>query len=263
MDDAMDDVEFLARSPNRVAVLDALNEEPIDRRQLQERLDVDRVTLGRILGECEQRGWVTVDDACSLTVVGRLVADEFADFRRFLAATRDLRSLVGVEPVEDPSFPADRLTAATITTAADGDPYAPIRRFMDLLAASDTLRGYDTTTIAPMYVEDIREEILDGMRTEVVYRPSVIAQIVGDYREAVAEAVDAGLLSLWVADDLSCGLAIFDDRVAIGAYAADTGTLDVFVDTDDEAIREWAIDGFQTTRDAAVPLTDWLEEPLS
>lgn len=263
MDHAIDDIEFLARSENRVTILAALRDGAATRRELQDCLEMDRVTLGRILGEFDERGWVAVGDECSITVLGRLVAEKFGEFRSFMGAVRELRPLVGVEPIEDPSFPAGRLTTATITTAGDGDPYAPVRRFMDLLRESDRLDGYDTTTIAPMYVEEIREEILGGMTTEVIYRPSVADQLVTDYREDVARTTASGHLELWVTEDLPCGLAIFDDRVAIGAYDESTGMLDVLVDTDDPAIREWAVESFSIHRGQAVPLTEWLEEPLS
>ena len=262
MADPIDDVEFLTRSENRVALIEALREGPASKPALQERLGMDRVTLSRILGEFEDRCWATGDDEWSLTVVGRLVADEFGEFRACMRSTRALRPLIGIAPIEDPDFPSDRLHAATITSAADGDPYAPIRRFMELLQDSDSLSGYDTTTIAPMYVDEIREEILDGMATAVIYRPSVVEQILDDYREDAAAAIESGHLTLWVADDLPCGLAIFDDRVAIGAYDNETGMLDVLVDTDDEAIREWARDSFETNLQSAVHLSDWLDEPL-
>jgi len=96
---------------------------------------------------------------------------------------------------------------------------------MKCVRDSDSLSGYDTTTIAPIYVEEIREEILGGMTTGIVYRPSVIDQIVSDYGEAVAGAVESSHLTLWVAEELPCGLAIFDDRVALGAYDDETGML--------------------------------------
>lgn len=263
MTDAVDDVEFLVRSGNRIAVLDALRDGPVTRAALQDDLDLDRVTLGRILTAFEERSWVVVDaDEYATTFLGDLVAGRFGAFREFMATARDLRGLVGAVPAGTFDFPLERLGDATVTTAAEGDPYAPVRRFMECLRDSDSLRGYDTTTIAPIYVDEIREEILGGMITEIVYRPSVVDQIASDYRSAAAEAVESGHLTLWVADDLPCGLAIFDDRVAIGAYNAETGMLELLVESDDPAVREWAVGSYHEVRDRATSLPEWLDERL-
>lgn len=263
MPDPIDEVEFLTRSENRIAILDTLREDSATRSSLQENLDLDRVTLGRILGEFEDRCWISIDgDVCSATFLGRIVADEFLAFREFMASTDGLRSLVGAVPVESLGFPAETLLDATTTTACDGDPYAPVRRFMDLLQNSGTLRGYDTSSIAPMYVDDIREEILGGMTTEIVYLPPVAEQLVSDYRDAVADAIESGYLVLSVADDLPFGLAIFDDRVAIGVYDDETGMLTVLVDTDDSTVRAWARASVADARADATPLKEWLDEPL-
>jgi|AntDeeMinimDraft_5_1070356.scaffolds.fasta_scaffold00482_4 predicted transcriptional regulator len=263
MPDPTDDVEFLARSENRVVVLDSLREGSATRPALQDRLGIDRVTLGRILAAFEDREWVGTDgESYATTFLGDIVADRFDEFRSFVATARDLRALVGTVPLDELGFPVDRLADATVTTADEGDPYAPVRRFMKCVRDSDSLSGYDTTTIAPIYVEEIREEILGGMTTGIVYRPSVIDQIVSDYGEAVAGAVESGHLTLWVAEELPCGLAIFDDRVALGAYDDETGMLAVFVESDDPAVREWAMDSFDAYRDEAVSLDEWLEDSL-
>ena len=262
MSDPGDDIEFLVRSKNRIAVLDALIDEAATRPQLRARLGVERVTLGRILQDLEDRRWVTAEnDTYQATFLGTMIAEEFLEFRSFMAFARELREFVRHLPDAPLGFPVERLRGSTITTGSEGDPYRPVRRFMDLLRNTDTLRGYDTTTIAPLYVEEIREEILGGMRTTIVYRPPVIEQIVTDHREAVAEANETGHLSLHVAEDLPFGLAIFDDRVGIGAYD-ESGVLRAFVDTDDPAVREWAIDSYESHLEAATPLDDWIDDPL-
>lgn len=59
----LDDVEYLARSANRVRVLETLAKGPHDRTDLQEKTGAARATLGRILGEFEERGWIRRDGA--------------------------------------------------------------------------------------------------------------------------------------------------------------------------------------------------------
>ncbi len=84
------------------------------------------------------------------------------------------------------------LTVATITTQAVGDPCRPLRRFVSLLQDSGTLRGFDTTSIAPMYAHEIRASIFDGMQTEIVYLPTVVDQILSDHSEEIDDAIGSG-----------------------------------------------------------------------
>lgn len=241
-----------------MTVLTALRDGPATRRDLRETLDVERVTLGRILADFEERAWVVVDDGTyRLTLVGELVAAALDEAVDAVDAARRLRPVVGLLPRDEFAVPPTRLRDATVTDAGAGDPYRPVRRFMALLDESSSLRGYDTTTIAPLYVDDIRENILDGMRTEVVYLPTVAEQLLADYREAVADAVDDGNLRLRVAEPLPFGLAVFDDRVGVGVYDDANGMLSAFVDTDDPVVREWAVESFERHWSRSVPLESW------
>ncbi|MFC5972162.1 helix-turn-helix transcriptional regulator [Halomarina salina] len=261
MSSPLSDLEFLARSENRVAVLAALREGAATRRDLRETLDVERVTLGRILADFEERSWaVDADGTYRLTVVGEIVADTLAEAVDAIESARTLEPLVGLLPFEEFDVEPTRFQGATVTEATVGDPYRPVRRFMELLDGSSSLRGYDTTTIAPLYVDDVRENVLGGMTTDVVYLPTVAEQLVEDYRDAVAAAVEAGHLRLRVDDSLPFGLAVFDDRVGVGVYDDANGMLSVFVDTDDPAVREWAVESFATHWSRATPLDAWAAE---
>jgi hypothetical protein len=51
MNSAGDDVVFLARSPNRLAVLCAFVDGPTDRRALERTTGASRITVGRVLGD--------------------------------------------------------------------------------------------------------------------------------------------------------------------------------------------------------------------
>lgn len=78
MNTALDEIEFLARSPNRIRVLDALTAEPIERYDIEDATGVSRATLGRILDDFEERGWVTREGRqYETTHVGNYVDREF------------------------------------------------------------------------------------------------------------------------------------------------------------------------------------------
>lgn len=59
LEEALEIIEFHARSANRVRALNVLTEGPIERRDLEEASGISRPTLSRILDDFERRGWVT------------------------------------------------------------------------------------------------------------------------------------------------------------------------------------------------------------
>ncbi|WP_232702691.1 helix-turn-helix transcriptional regulator [Halobacterium wangiae] len=136
------------------------------------------------------------------------------------------------------------------------NPYKPVVRFLERLRESDSIVGFDTTSIAPIFVAEIRDEILGGMEVDVVYLPSVVDDILDTYPDEVRRTVASGNLRLSVHDDLPFGLAIFDDYVGVGGYDEETGMLRAFVGTDDPAAREWALDLYEQYRAEARVVTD-------
>lgn len=90
----LDDIEFLARSDHRVAVLDALAEGPCDRDDLRGATGASSPTMGRILADFEDRRWIIRDGSTyELTQLGAFVTDRFADLRGAMATERKLRDV--------------------------------------------------------------------------------------------------------------------------------------------------------------------------
>jgi uncharacterized protein YerC len=53
----LEEIEFLAHSPNRIRVLDALIAEPMERHDIEDGTGVSRATLARILADFKNEGW--------------------------------------------------------------------------------------------------------------------------------------------------------------------------------------------------------------
>jgi len=234
----------------RADALLALRNGPASRADLMETLGVSRTTVHRLVRALEAEDIIAQDgNEFRLTAFGRTVTDEVSTYRRRVSAASRIQPFL--ETVEDPPAQIGLFADATVTETAPTDPYAPVARFMELLRGSNTLRGFDTTSIAPVFVPEIRDEILNGMDTNVIYLPSVVESIVENHSEDVADAIDRGSLTLSTHSDLPFGLAIFDDRIGLGGYDEDTGILKVFVDTDDEQAREWALEQFEAYHEEA------------
>ncbi|WP_232703278.1 helix-turn-helix transcriptional regulator [Halobacterium wangiae] len=248
-------------SIKRADTLDALHEGAMDRADLMATLDVSRTTVHRVVRALEGRGLIVQDGSeFRLTPLGRAVAAEVASFRRGVRTASRLEPLLEAVGDDAAAIDVSLFEDATVTTMAPTNPYGPVGRFMELLVASPSLRGFDTTTIAPVFVDNIRDEILGGMEVDVVYLPAVVDAVVDSYPDEVRAAVDSGRLTLSTHPDLPYGLAIFEDRIGVGGYDAETGMLRAFVDTSDPAAREWALAEYERYREEATVLDLSAEE---
>lgn len=238
----------------RADALATLREGPLERSELMSELDVSRTTIHRIVRGLESRKLLTQDGSkFRLTSFGQTVADEVTSYRRRVTAAQRLQPFLETLTNQSVDVDVGLFEEAVLTETKPTNPYAPVARFMELLRESETLYGFDTTTIAPIYVEDIRSEIFGGMETDVVYLSAVVDEMFDAYPEAIASAVESGQLTLSTHDELPFGLAIFDDRVGLGGYD-ETGMLSAFVDTDAQEAREWAETLYRQYRDEAEDL---------
>lgn len=239
----------------RHASLAALADAPRTKRDLASAVGVSGTTAQRTLASFKDGGLVEhTPEGHVLTGHGRTVLNAVRRYHADVAAAVRLEPLTDSIDVHDVEFDLEAFADASLTVAEPGDPYGPLRRFADLLETTESLRGFDTTSVAPTYVEEVHEKILGGTPVEIVYDPAVVESIASDYADLAAEAFEQDSLSIWVHDEVPFGLALFDDRVGVGGYDDETGLLEVFVDSDDPAAIEWGEALFECHRDEATPL---------
>lgn len=254
------DTDALVTVVRRAPALSALAEGPMDRQDLQERLDVSRPTVHRLTRALDEEGLARrVDGEFVLTPLGEEVADRVASFERDLDAARRLSDLLGVVREAPVEFDVRHFADATVTRAGPGKPYAPVSRFMELVGKTASLRGMDPASINPLHVDDVHRAIVNGMETDAIFQPDVVAELLANNPERARDAFESGNLTLSTMEDVPFGLTLCDDRVGVGVYEQELGMLEVYVDTDDRAAYEWAEDVFETYRAAADPI-DWPED---
>lgn len=247
----------LVRLVKRAPVLEALRAEALDRQELQDALDVSKPTVHRIARSLGEMGVVDrTEGEFKLTEQGQILADEFERLEAVVEAADRLAPLLETVAVGDLDLDVETFADATVTLAEPGSPYQPLERFLALVESTGSLRGFDSTTLAPVSVGTIYGRIADGMETEVVYPPDTAAGIMETAPDRGQEMIESGNLRVWVHDDVPCGLAIFDDRVGLGGYDATTGTLVAFADTAAPEARAWAEETFEAYRDEARPLVE-------
>lgn len=249
----LDDIKFLVDSSNRVDALIALREGACDRDGLQATTGASAPTVGRILEDFEKRGWVNCDGhEYELTKPGAFVAEHFLTFTDRINTERRIRDIWQWLPGEVNGFTLEMLTGANITVVEPGNPYGPANHCASLYRETDRLRGFDAALTAPHHFEELYDQIVDGMDTEIIFPPTVSETIASTYPEEAGEVLESESFTLWLHDELPLyRVLIYDDSVGIGGYDSDSGVLQVFVNTDTPEAREWAESTFESYRQEA------------
>lgn len=239
------DIEFLARSPHRVGILDALADGACDRDELRSATGASKPTIGRILSDFEERTWSVRDGHdYRLTPLGEFVADRFERLREAMETERALRDVLPWLPSEMEGFSVGLFSGAIVSYPGPGYPYEPVERITELIEGTDAMRGFGTTVVKTSNLEAACRAILDGMEFEYIFAPSVLETVVAWDPETVARAAARDNCTVLVHDSLpdseTCGLGIYEDRVGICCHDVETGVLRAGVDTGSPAAHDWA-----------------------
>ncbi len=251
------DTDLLGDIVRHGPVLEALRQEPLDRGEIEERLDVSRATSHRFTQWLDEQGFVEkVDGRFQLTGRGEAVADEMLRFEANVRTVHRMAPLLDIICEDHQEFVVEPFVDATVTVAKPDDPYQPVERFISLVDESNTFRGFNTTHMAPLVLGEFHQRVFDRTDTEIIYLPHIVEKLFETYPTQATQAIERDHLTLRMRDDLPYGLAIFDERVGIGGYDESTGMMQVFVDTESPIAREWAERVYATVRDDSEPLAD-------
>lgn len=258
MDDiAIDEIAFLANSANRIAVLEALEEGAHSRHVLAEQTDVSRVTLGRILDDFAERRWITQrGQVAEITPLGSWVRESFEALCDVMAAERSLRQVAHWFPAEGFGFPIDRLRDAEITLVSRADAAAPISQLVRAFEAGGRVRAF-SFAITGQFLEACWRAVMAGSATwEWVFTPAVYDVLVSNPKMArwSREMLASGQAEYLRYDgDIPYVVIIADSRVNLRLADAD-GAATALVQSDDEVVRSWAAETFETYRRSATPV---------
>ncbi|AFK20988.2 DUF1724 domain-containing protein (plasmid) [Haloferax mediterranei ATCC 33500] len=257
MESALEEIEFLALSQNRVDALRYLSEQPHTRRELVELTGASQPTLGRILHDFEEREWIVREDsAYRATVTGKLVSRGFSELVEILETDAKLRPIVRWLPTETISFDLEHLTAATITTPSQVRPNAPVKRALKLLSNANDVRIFSYA---------FNEQSLDiiANRTEAgdqqfkgVFSSETIDALTDDsqLREQLRALLDADGAEIRITDELIPMATTIADSTVHLFLRDDNGILQASIDVDEPAVRSWAEELFEDYWQAAEPL---------
>lgn len=256
MDDALGEIDFLARSSHRVGVLEELMHGPHGRRELRASVGASAPTMSRVLSELEDRRWITRDGPnYELTRLGEFVAERFLDLAESMEVEAKLRDVWEWLPQEMEGFSAELFADAVVSCPGPRYPYEPVERLSLLIEETERLRGFDSIVYKSINNEMMCQAVIDGMELEFVFSPNALEGTFAWNPERVLEAASRDNCTVFVHDDLPdgnrCGLGISDTRTCICCHDPETGALTAIVDTDAPAAREWAVSTFERVREGA------------
>ena len=244
MQSALEDIQFLANSENRIRILSTLDDEATTRRRLQEETGVPRSSTARVLEKAENRGWV--DSNGSRYWITRRGEAMVAEIHRTIESTRGVQHLGDAirwlpDPVRTLEFRHFR--DARVTTATEDNPTAAFDRGLDLIEAADRYRGLTQNSL-PQYMEAITDLVERGcLDFEGVVQADFVDVLRGDPERAEVWQPIAD--RMWVYDGhVPINMHVLDGTVAIWLCAENREGDDVLVkgllETDDPAVVSWA-----------------------
>ncbi len=244
MDDAIEAVEFLARSSTRVRLLAALDERGrLQKEELKGAVDASRTTIQRNLDALEERGWIRNDAReYRITELGAAIVDGFLELAKTVHVARRLEPLLARLPADSLDLPVRSLEDANVTVADPNNPLAPINRHVELVRSADRFRCLlPAVGLRPLLV--VQESVLQGgHRHEVIVDEGVADTLRSDpaYRDPLAEMLASDRFALLVTDaEIPFYLGIGDGTVQLGVGDED-GTPKSLAECDSTVVREWA-----------------------
>jgi predicted transcriptional regulator len=240
---SLDDVEFLARSPSRMAVLDAICETPRTRDELKESTDASRTTLSRMLADFEDRGWVErTNGRYRSTPEGGFIASEMTRLLENMETAERLDGALGWLPTDEFGFDLRQLRDAEIITLQWNDP-ASMRLLAEHLDGANRVRSM-ADSVSREVVDILRELTVEGGGTyEGILSPGAI-EIIREHpalREQVREMLESGRATVYRYDgeEVRSMVMCFDDVVALCNHASGGPRMEGIM-TDDATVRSWA-----------------------
>lgn len=250
----LDEIGFLARSEHRVEVLDALAERPHSRADLRTLTGASSSTIGRMLGEFEDRCWIErTGYQYETTPLGTFVVEGVMALLERMGTERTLREVWQWLPTEEIGFDIELFADAVVRVPEFGSPHLTVGRFAELVKGTDAMRAFTTTTVGAD-VDVLFRSVIDGMEAELMWPTGLTGTILDSHPKQFSAAIESGNLTVLTNDDVPCACAIFDERVGLAGYDRETGIMRATIDTDADGARRWAEELYASYRRDARPL---------
>lgn len=222
------------------------------KKEVEEAAGVSGSTAYRLLGSLVDRGLAEKEGAGAyrLTPVGEAVLDETSRFCETVERIVSMRKIVSSTQGTGVDFDPSLFKHGIVTISENKEPYAPARRLAGLTEEreEDGVRLLAASGASAVFFGGQQLPEPQGKRFEVVC-PKTVADncLEGSTEEKVTGTEDA--VSVRVHEDPPLTVALFDERVAVGAHDSEKGTLEVLVDTGSREAYGWCEGVYERYKD--------------
>lgn len=259
--DALGDSAYLSRSENRVQILDAIANGPHTRRELSEVTGVSRATLSRIMNELEERGWAlrTTDGDYEATPTGKHVSAQFVPFVESLEAINRLGEAVDWLPTDELSIGLHHFSDATVKRPEHGDPMEIIDLFTRLIRDATEFRVLTQFAPPSEFAKSMCDGLVTGRLRGTYVLTGDLIEYLGEHPDRRARwhaCLEAGATVSHYEGHIPCNLWVIDGTVFIKKSGPKSiqSAYGVPIISENDAVREWAIDLIETYRAEADPV---------
>jgi predicted transcriptional regulator len=256
MESALSELEFLARSENRVAVLQLLATDARTRGELGEATGASQATLGRILDDFRARSWVRRKaEGYVATATGQLLAEGLTDLLETVETEQKLRDIAPYLPTAAPGFELTQFAGATITVPTQTRPTAPLQRVLERMRDAETLRAV-SHTLNERSLGVIVDRVTAGEQSfEGVFAEAAIETLATDEESwaALTNLAASDAARLWIrSGDVPLAATVSDGAVTF-LLRDDDGLVQAAVETEQSDAREWVTNTIDRYRETATP----------
>lgn len=256
-DSPIGDIAYLARSKHRIPALVAMTERPRSRSELCEVTGVSSSTIRRTLNEFEDRLWIRKDGYQYVaTRLGEAIASGMEDMIDRVETERELRDVWHWLPDEVCEFPIETWSELNVTVADPDVPYRPVSRFESLLKKTTTIQYLrpEVALMDPCF-DALYQQVNDGVDVTLIDRPNCHTYFLSTYPERSSNLLQQDNFTVLEHDELPpYGTGLLDERVTISCYEQNSGAVQAVIDTDVQAVREWAQSVYEHYRSNARPI---------
>lgn len=251
MGTSLESVEYLARSGSRVRVLDALDEEPRTREELEQATDASRTTLSRMLSDFEERGWISRPNRrYQLTPEGGFVASEVTRLLENMETAEKLDRALRWLPTDEFDFDLRRLRDAEVVTLHWNDP-ASMRLLAERLDGASQVRSI-ATSVSREVMDILHKVTVDNEASYEGVLTTNAVQIVREHpelRDQLREILGSDRTTVYRYDgDESLPMVmLIDDLATVCSHGSGGPQMEAII-ADDEAFHSWVEAYFESVR---------------
>ncbi|ELY96132.1 putative DNA binding protein [Natrialba chahannaoensis JCM 10990] len=248
MNPSDDDIAFLANSENRVALLRCLTDGPHARDGLMTKVNVSRVTLGRILDELDERNWISQKgQVCNITPLGAWVHEEYQAFSEMMTAERTLREVFQWFPDEEYGFHISELADAEITAVSRANASAPLSQHVRLFEDGGQFWSF-SFAITRLFLESCWRHVMsEAITFKWVFTTQVLDVLKNDpeLSRHSREMLDSGRVEYRHFEGTIPYIVLGSEGKVNLRLADEEGSPTALIESEADAVREWAESTFE------------------